>query len=149
MLNSSLHETQERINELLRGERSAVETYHQAFAAVGDDPRIDDLRAVAAEHRHAVQMLVDRVIACGGEPSHDSGIWGTWTKTVLGTATLFGEKASLSILKEGEEHGKNLYLDFLKDADVDPICRDIIENELLPQQVAHIQTLERIIRNIS
>jgi len=148
-MKTSTQETREKLNELLRGERSAVETYQQAFEEVGDDPRVDDLRAVAAEHRHAVQMLAERVLSFGGEPARDSGAWGTWTKTVMGTAKILGERASLMALKEGEEHGKKLYQDVLQDNDLDPMFREIIRNDLLPKQVAHIEVLERIISNLN
>jgi len=148
-MNRNTQDTSERLNELLRGERSAVETYQQAFEKVGDDPRVDELRAVVAEHRHAVQKLAEYVVAFGVEPSHDSGAWGTWARTVMGTAKVFGDKASLVALKEGEEHGKKLYLDALEDPRIDPICRDMIQNDLLPKQIAHIETLERILDTLN
>ncbi len=141
-------ETSEKLNEILRGERSAVETYQQAFEKVGDDPRIDDLRPLVADHRHAVQLLAERIRAAGGSPSMDSGAWGTWARTVMGTAKIFGDKAALTALKEGEEHGRRQYEEILKDNDIDPASRAIIQNELLPQQVQHINMLERIIETL-
>jgi uncharacterized protein (TIGR02284 family) len=141
-------ETSEKLNEVLRGERSAVETYQQAFGKVGDDPRVDELRPLAADHRHAVQLLAERIRAAGGSPSNDSGAWGTWAKTVMGTAKIFGDKAALTALKEGEEHGKKQYEELLKQSDIDPSSRTIIQNELLPQQEQHIRTLERIIETL-
>jgi uncharacterized protein (TIGR02284 family) len=145
----NIQETNDKLNELLRGERSAVETYQQAFEKVGDDPRADELRAVAAEHRHAVQMLAERVVAGGGEPAKDSGAWGTWNKTVMGTAKIFGDKASLSALRLNEERGKKVYQDILLEKQIDPVCRDLIQNQLLPKQISHIHTLDRLIETLN
>ncbi len=145
----NIQETNNKLNELLRGERSAVETYQQVFDKVGDDPRADELRAVAAEHRHAVQMLAERVVAGGGEPAKDSGAWGTWNKTIMGTAKIFGDKASLSALRSNEERGKKIYQDILQEKQIDPVCRDLIQNHLIPNQISHIHTLDRLIETLN
>jgi uncharacterized protein (TIGR02284 family) len=145
----NIQETNDKLNELLRGERSAVETYQQAFEKVGDDPRADELHAVAADHRHAVQMLAERVVAGGGEPAKDSGALGTWNKTVMGTAKIFGDKASLGALRLNEERGKKVYQDILLEKLMDPVCRDLIQNQLLPKQISHIHTLDRLIETLN
>ena len=49
-----MHET---LNGLLRGELAATETYQQALAKVGDDPRAAELRRIHDEHRAAANTL--------------------------------------------------------------------------------------------
>src|SRR2546430_5979518 len=41
------------LNSLLRGELAATETYQQALAKVGNDPKAADLRRIHVEHRTA------------------------------------------------------------------------------------------------
>ena len=141
--------TANKLNELIRGERSAVETYQQAFEKVGNDPRAQDLRPLFADHEQAVRLLTDKVQACGAKPSVDSGAWGTWAETVMGTAKLFGDRAALGALKQGEEHGIKQYEDALKGEELDASARSIIQNQLLPQQRAHVAALNRIIDTLN
>jgi uncharacterized protein (TIGR02284 family) len=141
--------TADKLNELIRGERSAVETYQQAFAKVGNDPRVQDLRPLFADHEQAVRLLTDKVQACGAKPSVDSGAWGTWAETVMGTAKFFGDRAALGALKQGEEHGIKQYEDALQSETLDASARSIIQNQLLPQQRAHVVALDRIISTLN
>ena len=50
-------------------------------------------------------MLRDAIVACGGTPAEGSGAWGTFAKVVEGGAKVFGEKAAVAALEEGEDHG--------------------------------------------
>lgn len=135
------------LNTLLRGERSAAETYVQALEKAGGDPQLDHLRNIKAEHLNAVQTIKDKIEAAGGEPSEDSGAWGTFAKTVMGSAKLFGDKAALMALKEGEEHGLKLYEDSL-DAEIDPEFRTKITSHYIPNQRKHITSLKSMIDQI-
>jgi uncharacterized protein (TIGR02284 family) len=141
-------ESVEKLNELIRGERSAVDTYLQALEKVGDDPRASDLKPMVTDHEQAIRLLSDKVQACGGKPSSDSGAWGTWAETVMGTAKIFGDRAALSALKQGEEHGVKQYEEALENNELDASARSMIQNQLLPQQKAHIQTIDQIIATL-
>src|SRR3954453_14915941 len=134
----------ETLNSLLRGELAATETYQQALAKVGDEPGTSDLRRIHHEHRSAANTLRQHVHQHGGQPDQDSGAWGAFAKAVEGTAKLFGNAAALKALKEGEEKGLSDYESALKDPDLHPDCRDLIQNTLLPQTRAHIPVLDRL-----
>ena len=134
-----------QLNSLLRGEISAKETYAQAIAKLGVEGRseVEVLRQIAREHEGAVERLRDAVRRAGGVPDESSGVWGTFAKSVEGTAKAFGDAAALKALKEGEEHG-------LKDYDaaldrVDPATREIIAADLIPAQQRHIQVLDSLL----
>src|SRR5262245_53559837 len=92
----------ECLNSLLRGELSATETYQQALAKVGNDPKAAELRRIHEEHRDAANTLRQHIHAHGGKPDQGSGTWGKFAKAVEGTAKLFGQTAALKALKEGE-----------------------------------------------
>jgi len=134
----------DKLNSLLRGEISAIETYNQAIAKFTGQPQETELRRLRDEHSSTSNTLRQHVRELGGEPSQGSGWWGTWAKFVEGTAKLFGETAALKALKEGEEHGIKEYKEALDDADVATECKTMIRNQLLPQSESHITVLDRL-----
>jgi len=132
------------LNSLLRGELSATETYQQALAKCGPDAEDADLRQIHIDHREAANTLRQQVHHVGGKPDQKSGLWGTFAKTVEGTAKLFGNAAAIKALKEGEETGINDYKKALDDKALPEDCKDLIRQKLLPQTQEHIRTLDRL-----
>ena len=137
--------TADTLNSLLRGELSAVETYYQALAKVGNEAGATDVRRIHDEHRQAADTLRQHVRAHGGNPDTSSGAWGTFATAVEGTAKLFGSAAALKALKEGEEHGVSSYEEALRDGDLPAECQTLIRSQLLPQTRQHITILDRLI----
>ena len=133
----------DRLNELLRGELAATETYQQALAKVGDDPAAADLRQIHREHREAANTLRQHVHKVGGKPDQGSGAWGAFAKTIEGGAKLFGNTAAIKALKEGEETGICSYEKSLDSNELPAECQTLIRSQLLPQTRAHIPVLER------
>ena len=90
------------LNKVLRDELSAVETYHQALEKnrqqYGQDARFMQLDQMCRDHEQTAQQLRNIIRSMGGTESRDSGAWGTWAKTVMGTAKLLGDKAALKAL---------------------------------------------------
>lgn len=139
------------LDNLLRGEISAAETYKLALEGVREQrkPEALDIRAIELEHGEAIRSLRRLVLQCGGKPSDHSGPWGFWAKAVEGTAKLFGDKAALKALKEGEEHGMKSYERALEDELMPLAGRDLIRGKLLPQTRAHVAKLDHIMRTLS
>jgi len=133
------------LNGLLRGELAATETYQQALAKLDTTDNAADLRRIHAEHRTAANTLRQHVHQCGGQPDQGSGAWGTWAKLVEGTAKLFGDKAALKALKEGEEQGIKDYQTASNDEELSEECRGLIRMQLLPQTREHIAILDRML----
>jgi uncharacterized protein (TIGR02284 family) len=134
----------DQLNSLLRGELSAIETYEQALRKLngpGTD-LADQLVHFAAEHSRNADALKARIVTLGGEPATSSGVWGTWSKIVQGSANIFGDGSALKSLKEGEEHGLKDYQDALEDDDLDEMSRMLLENELIPRQGKHIAAID-------
>ena len=148
MATTSVDQSIEQLNSLLRGEISAVETYRQAIEKIEDEHTSDALalRAIAQEHGESAQALREEVLRLGGEANDSSGPWGAWAKVVQSTAKLFGDASALKSLKEGEEHGLKDYREALDD--VDTASRELITDRLMPAQERHIQTLDGMIRKI-
>lgn len=131
-------------NRLLRGERSAVETYDKAIEKYGDKPVLEGLNRIRSEHAAAVSELEANVRSMGGEPETDSGAWGTLANTVQSTANLFGAGSALEALESGEQMGVTDYKAALEDAEVMPGCKDLIRGTLLPLTEAHIAELKML-----
>lgn len=131
----------DELNELLRGELSAVETYKQAMEKVSGL----DLEKALKDHEMAVKELTEEVRKAGGTPSQDSGVWGVWTQAVTGTAKALGKETALQALKQGEEHGIEEYQELLEDDDVPAGVKNLVRQKLLPKQKEHIASLDRMI----
>ena len=140
--------TVSQLNELLKGEISATETYRQALEKVGDVPGAAELRKNYTDHENAVATLRDWVMKHGGEPEKSSGAWGTWAETVVGSAKLLGDKSALKALKEGEEHGTKEYQEALQNNNVPNEIKDKIRSTFVPAQERHIDSINRLMQNV-
>ena len=136
----------DELNKCLRCELSAIETYEQALennrARHGPDDRFDRLIQILNEHRHAAARLRTILEQQGAVPSTDSGAWGVWSKTVLGAATLFGDKAALKALKEGEESGLKEYERVAREAGA---ATENVVSSFIRRQQEHIHELDSLI----
>ncbi len=132
----------EGLNELLRGERSAVETYQQAMTKVGKEAGADSLKTALDNHKTAVADISSEIVKLGGKPVEGSGAWGAWASTVTGTAKLFGDSAALKALKEGEEHGVKDYQEILENTAVPERFKAKVRDDYLPQQQQHIAAID-------
>jgi len=124
--------TVDTLNELLRGEISAVETYRQAIEKLSGSSSRSQLEECRRSHERRVARLRDEVARLGGAPAKGSGPWGAFARLVEGGAKAFGEKAAVAALEEGEDHGLKLYRDDLDK--LDAVSRQLVETDLLPQQ---------------
>lgn len=127
----------DQLNSFLRGELSAVETYKLAIGKLdASSPARLELDACMASHQERVAALREAIIACGGEPSEGSGPWGGFARAVESTAMVFGDKAAVAALEEGEDHGLKDYKEELDDTDLDMQAKNILTARLLPAQQA-------------
>ncbi len=125
-------QTVDQLNSFLRGELSAVESYRQAISKLDSSNNRPTLEQCARSHEERADLLSLEVRRLGGEPSTDSGAWGTFAKLVTGGAQAFGEKAAIAALEEGEDHGRN---DYQRDLDdLEPSARNLIVQRVLPEQ---------------
>jgi hypothetical protein len=123
----------DQLNSFLRGELSAVETYRLAIGKLENTSAARaDLELNMQSHQERITMLRDAILLLGGTPSTSSGPWGVFAKAVEGSARVFGEKAAVSALEEGEDHG---LADYKRDAgELEGEAKRIVASELLPQQ---------------
>jgi rubrerythrin len=137
---SSQSSALDTLNELLRGEMAAIETYRQALEVAEEGEPAETLRALRLHHRDAADVLWHHVEAHGGQPSDGSGAWGAFAKAVEGTARLLGNRAALKALQQGEEHGLQKYEEALRNG-LPLDCEMLIRETLLPRQRQHLPVL--------
>ena len=134
-----------QLNSFLRGELSAVETYDQAIAKLGDDPavrgKLDNCRT---SHQLRATLLREEIRRRGGEPAEGSVPWGAFALLVEGGAKLFGKEAALAALEQGEDHGREDYRAELDD--LSPELRRFVEGKLLPEQLRTHDALSGLAR---
>lgn len=132
-----MHNGIDCLNGLLRGEISAVETYTQAIKRLDAPGLVPGLQECQSAHQERVMKLRDKIASLGGQPSESSGAWGAFAKFMEGAATVAGDKPSISLLEEGEDHGLKAYHDECEKCN-DVAIRSYIEGELLPgQEMTH------------
>lgn len=120
------------LNECLRGELSAVESYQLALTTVNDLEVMRVLRQLRDHHEQRVLALRESIREHGGQPVESSGAWGVFARLVQRGADLFGDRAATMALEEGEDHGLKNYERQAKD--YHPHVRAMVERELLPAQ---------------
>jgi uncharacterized protein (TIGR02284 family) len=132
-------------NGLLRGERSAVETYDQALEKYREELAVlPELTRIRSDHAAAVRELEANVLSMGGTPDETSGAWGSVAVAVQGTANLFGAGSALESLQQGEKAGEHDYEKALEDDEVMTECKSLIQTKLLPTVQEHVVTLEAL-----
>jgi uncharacterized protein (TIGR02284 family) len=136
------------LNELLRNELSAVETFAQALLKLDNEPEAAVIRRLASEHSQAATWLREQVTQLGGVPASAADSWAFWTQTVKGTSNLLGDAIACKALQEGEEHGLREYEEALSDPDLSADSRLLIRFTLIPQQHDHVEAMGRLIASI-
>ncbi|HET9954758.1 MAG TPA: DUF2383 domain-containing protein [Polyangiaceae bacterium] len=140
-------QTVDQLNSFLRGELSAAETYRQAIAKLPTSSARPVLEDCARSHEERASMLVREVRRLGGDPAQDSGAWGSFVKLLEGGAQLFGEKAAIAILEEGEDHGRN---DYQRDLpDLEPKAKSVVVTQILPEQLRTHSAISSLKKNLS
>jgi demethoxyubiquinone hydroxylase (CLK1/Coq7/Cat5 family) len=134
----------ERLNSLLRGELSAVETYQQALKRIGEDTDSIQLRQLHQDHIEAANILRQQVHQHGGRPDHGSGAWGLFAQAIERTASLFGNTTAMKALRAGEERGIRDYERALQEPEMPAESQLLIRSDLLPRTRTHIHVLERL-----
>lgn len=133
-----------QMDDLLRGEMSAVKAYDTALADLKMGNEKTRLQAIRADHQSAVDGLTKYV---AGKPdlledTESAGAWGSFASAWTKGAKIFGNEAALKALQTGEEHGIREYKEALEDVSIPKNLKAQIRTEMLPKQEKHIETLK-------
>lgn len=136
----------EKIDQIIRGEISAMKAYEQVMEKIDDDPEEYRLKQFKLDHENAVQFWKKEERMSGKITESDSSIWGTAVEAFVGTSKLVGEKTALKALKKGEEYGLSLYEDLLNSDGLTTIQRAEIKETFIPRQKRHIESINALIK---
>ena len=78
-----------QLDDLIRGEMSAVKVYDQVLEKVTDAKEVTKLKAIRMDHQTAVATLKRYATSDVLEDTQTVGPWGTFTKAWTGTANLW------------------------------------------------------------
>jgi uncharacterized protein (TIGR02284 family) len=130
------------MNNLLKGEISAVESYERALEKVKDSKFAEIIQQARDSHVERVEKLREAIIKSGGEPIETSGAWGGFAKFVTGAAAAMGDAAIISALEEGEDVGSNEYE--WKMLNIHGDNRTLIRDVLWPKQQATHKLMSKL-----
>jgi demethoxyubiquinone hydroxylase (CLK1/Coq7/Cat5 family) len=123
----------DKLQELLQAELSAVDTYELALRSVSHVGLHHTLQEILISHSRRMERIRERLSQLGADPATGSGVWGTFAKAMQAGADLFGDRAAVAALEEGEDHALKLYKEGLDK--VDNRTWKFIDNDLRPEQM--------------
>lgn len=135
-----------KIEQILRGEISAVEAYEEVMKKVSTKPDIDRFLSFKEDHERAKNYWRGRASQQLTSPPETSGVWGSTVEGIVKSASLLGDKTALRALMAGEEHGMKEYKELLQSDDVSEADKRFIREELMPAQERHIASLKSLLK---
>jgi hypothetical protein len=136
-----------RLNSFLRGELSAVETYRDALQEVKGAATRLTLEDCAHSHESRAKCLRDAIELMGGTAAADSGAWGTFAGLFEGAARIFGGRATIAALAQGEDRGLRDYRENFWRLDLRG--KELVETILLPAQERTRRSIHDLRRTLS
>ena len=121
-----------KLQECLRSEFSAAETYELALKSITHVGLHRTLQEILVSHSRRTALLRDKITGLGAEASTDTGVWGAFAKAFQIGADLLGDRLAIAALEEGEDRGLELYSKDLAECDLK--TRKLIDTDLLPEQ---------------
>ncbi len=134
-----------QLDDLIRGEMTAIKTYSQVLEKVKDPAEMKQLTAIKQDHVNAVATLKRYATKDVLEDTTSTGPWGTFTEAFTGAAKMMGNTTAVKALTQGEEHGVTEYKEALADDNITPDLKKVIKATLLPKQEGHIKALKSFI----
>lgn len=122
----------EKLQECLRSEMAAVETYEMTLGNTTNVGTHRALQEILVSHAARTERLRDYLREVGADVPQSSGVWGAFAKALQTGADVLGDRVAIAALKEGEDRALKLYMEALEPCD--PRARRLIDFELLPAQ---------------
>ena len=132
----------EDLNEILRGELSAVEAYEQVLEKVHHYTEAQRLIEFHDDHEKACRYWEEQIYKQGDLPTQTSSIWGAVVEAFVGVSKILGEHQALAALKDGEEHGLYTYRKMLDSDQLNDVQKIMIRDYFIPNQEKHIRGIK-------
>jgi hypothetical protein len=136
-----------QVDELIRGELSAIKSIDVILDKINDESEKSQLYSIRQDHVMAVDKLKRFAGTDYKAPSTESaGPWGSFASAFTGGASFFGDKSALLALKVGEQYGFNQYRKAIKEEGIDAGLKSVIQSDLMPTQEKHLQTINKYLQ---
>jgi hypothetical protein len=131
----------EKLNEVLRAEQAAAETYQRVLAELDPAYAVEELRIIHEHHQSAIDVLCMEIRQMGCEPDRDR------RSNSFARAIHSAGRGALPIgaLKQGEVSGLLCYEDALHDLFLPVTSQTLIRTKLLPRTRQHITLLDQLL----
>jgi hypothetical protein len=135
------------LNTLLRSELAAVESYRRGIEQLDSTLYHGTLLHCCCSHEDRAEVLRQEILARGGVPVQDSGLWPTVSRFGEFESILFGDSVAISALSRGENDGQDDYRAVLER--LEPDVRELVESAIIPEQQRVCSTVCDIQRQIA
>lgn len=132
----------EALNQIVRGEVSAIEAYEQVLEKIKSSPERDRLREFLTTHLKNREYWERQVQMEAIVPDTQSGPWGFVVQAFVGAAKLFGNTSTLMALKQGEEYGLKEYRQLLENPEIDAEDKRYISRVIIPSLEVHLTSID-------
>lgn len=133
-------------NDIIRGEISAEEAYHQVLSGFEFLKGRQRLRDFLKDHHDASVFWKNEAKKEYEKPVDTTGLWGVVVESFVGASKMLGLESALDVLKKGEELGLRNYKSMLEIDELTTYQRDKVRDILIPRQKKHIETLSAMIK---
>lgn len=138
----------DKLEECLRGEHSAVETYDLAVKHIKNQEAINTLKQVRESHNRRANLIRERLRTAGSEPTRSATVWSGFGRIVQAGTDFFADKSAFTALLEGEDRCVKMYTVGIEKCD--PDTRRFIETDLRQEQEKGLgvcRSLQRFFQN--
>lgn len=122
----------DKLQECLRSELSAVETYGLAIETPPLTSLHRTLQDILMSHARRTARLRERLLRLGAEPVMSASAWSAFVDALEMGTHLPDGRAAIAALEDGESRGLDLYEDSVEACDL--WTRTLIAADFLPEQ---------------
>jgi Domain of unknown function (DUF2383) len=142
-------ETTVKLEECLRTEVSAVETYELALGSIEHVGMHHTLQEILTNHARRAERISERLSSLGAELPKSSGARGAFAKVVQTGADALGARVAIDALEAGEDRALKLYSSGFDHCDAK--TRSLVADLLTEQQRTHelCRTLKQFVHRPS
>jgi bacterioferritin len=133
------------LNEMLKGEQMAVQSYERYLEAVQDEEVKREFCCFLSDHKHHIDLISGHIQALGGKPDYGTGFAGLMTGVKNAVKNAAG-RSTLEVIKEaynGEDKGIGMTEEVVK-GDLDPESMKLVKN-ILATDHDHLKRMMQLI----
>lgn len=137
--------TIDTLNDLLKGEEMAINSYAKLIAETTDETLKKEFKEIQKEHNEHARLISERILDLGGTPRQGTGMAGVMADVKYAFETMNG-RSNHEILKDawhGEDQGVAMsekIADDKLDEESKKLLHDIIQHDH-----KHIKSLEKLL----